>query len=107
MNGIVGFETALGLSITHLVKPGVLTMQDLFKKMSVNPADILGLNKGSLGVGRCADIVIFNPDEPYTVHTTELQSKSKNSPYDGWELYGKPQYTIVNGKIVVNQGVIL
>ena len=107
MNGIVGFETALGLAITYLVKPGVLTIQELLRKMSVNPADILGLNKGNLGVGRCADIVIFNPEERYTVHTAELHSKSKNSPYDGWELYGKPQYTIVNGSIVVNQGVLL
>lgn len=107
MNGIVGFETALGLAITYLVRPGILTMQELLRKMSVNPADILGLNKGNLGVGRCADIVIFNPEERYTVHTAELHSKSKNSPYDGWELYGKPQYTIVNGSIVVNQGVLL
>ncbi|HIU47994.1 MAG TPA: dihydroorotase, partial [Candidatus Avimonoglobus intestinipullorum] len=89
MNGIVGFETALGLAITYLVRPGILTMQELLRKMSVNPADILGLNKGNLGVGRCADIVIFNPEERYTVHTAELHSKSKNSPYDGWELYGK------------------
>lgn len=107
LNGIVGFETALGLGITHLVKTGVLTYNELIEKMSSNPADILGLNKGTLGAGKTADIVIFNPETEYEVKVEEFQSKSKNSPYDGWKLYGKPEYTILNGKIVVNQGILL
>ena len=107
MNGIVGFETALGLGITYLVRPGVLTMNALLEKMSVNPANILGLNKGSLGLNKPADIIVFDPEKSYTVEVSKLLSKSKNSPYDGWELYGRPEYTIVNGEIVVNQGVLL
>lgn len=107
MNGIIGFETALGLSITYLVRTGVLSMQELFEKMSLNPADILGLNKGSLGLNKPADLIIFDPEKSYTVEVSKMYSKSKNSPYDGWELYGKPEYTIVGGKIVVNQGVLL
>lgn len=107
MNGIVGFETALGLAVTYLVRPGVLTMSELLEKMSVNPANILGLNKGSLGLNKPADVIVFDPEKPYTVETAKLLSKSKNSPYDGWKLYGKPEYTIVNGEIVVNQGVLL
>ncbi len=107
LNGIVGFETALGLGITHLVKTGVLTFAELIQKMAANPADILGLNKGSLDVGRPADIIIFDPEKEYTVKVDEFKSKSKNSPYDGWKLYGKPEYTILGGNIVVNQGILL
>lgn len=106
-NGIIGFETALGLSVTHLVKTGVLTMNQLIEKMSANPADILGLNKGSIAVGRPADVVIIDADSKYTVDVASFKSKAKNSPYDGWELYGKADYTIVNGNIVVNQGMLL
>lgn len=107
MNGIVGFETALGLAITCLVRPGILTLNALLEKMSVNPANILGLNKGSLGLNKPADVIVFDPEKPYIVDVSKLLSKSKNSPYDGWELYGKPEYTIVNGEIVINQGVLL
>lgn len=107
MNGIVGFETALGLGLEYLVKPGVLTLAQLIEKMSVRPAHILGLNKGSLSVGQPADVILFEPEQTYTLEVSQLSSKSKNSPYDGWTLAGKPEYTIVGGKIVVNQGVIL
>lgn len=107
LNGIVGFETALGLSITHLVKTGDLTYNEMLKKLTSNPADILGLNKGSLEIGKPADVIIFNPDEEYTVDVKAFKSKGKNSPYDGWKLYGKPEYTILGGKIIVNQGILL
>lgn len=106
-NGIVGFETALGLSITHLVKTGDLSFNEMLAKLTVNPADILGLNKGSIDIGKPADVVVFNPDEEYTVNVAEFKSKSKNSPYDGWKLYGKPEYTVVGGRIVVNQGILV
>ncbi|MCX7715710.1 MAG: dihydroorotase [Clostridia bacterium] len=106
-NGIVGFETALSLGITYLVNEGVLSINQLIEKMSANPADILGLNKGSLMVNRPADIVIFDTDEEYTVNVSGFESKGKNSPYDGWKLKGRVQYTIVNGRIVVNQGILL
>lgn len=106
-NGIVGLETALPLGITYLVNRGVLTMSELLTKMCVNPANILGLNKGSLAVNRPADIVIFDPEEMFTVDVNSFMSKGKNSPYDGFTLHGKVKYTIVNGAIVVNQGVLL
>lgn len=107
MNGIVGFETALGLGLQYLVKPGVLTLVQLIEKMAVRPASILGLNKGNLTVGQSADVILFDPEKTYTLEVSQLASKSKNSPYDGWTLAGKPEYTIVGGEIVVNQGVIL
>lgn len=106
-NGIVGLETSLGLGIKNLVKTGVLTMSELIEKMSVNPSQILGISKGSLGEGKCADIVIFDPDKEWTVDITRLHSKGKNSPYDGFELYGKPEYVIVGGEIVINRGELM
>ncbi len=106
-NGIVGLETSLGLSLKYLVKEGVLTLSELIEKMSYNPSKILGISKGTLGEGKIADITIFNPDEEWTVDVSKLSSKSKNSPFDGFKLLGKPQYVIVGGKIIVNQGVLL
>ena len=102
-NGIVGLETSLGLGIKCLVKEGVLTMSQLIEKMAVNPAHILGIAKGSLAVGQAADITIFDPEKPWTVDITKLHSKGKNSPYDGFGLFGKPEYVIVNGEVIVNQ----
>ena len=97
----------MGVGIKYLVNEGVLTMSQLVEKMSLNPSKILGIAKGTLGEGKIADITIFNPDEKWTVDIQKLNSKSKNSPYDGYELCGKPQYVIVGGKIIVNQGVLL
>lgn len=107
LNGIVGFETSLGLGIRYLVNEGVLTLEELIRKMSLNPSKILGISKGTLGEGKAADVTIFDPEKEWTVDISKLQSKSKNSPYDGFMLYGKPEYVIVGGNLVVNQGVIL
>jgi dihydroorotase len=106
-NGIVGLETSLGLGIKCLVNEGVLTLSELVEKMSVNPSRILGINKGSLGEGKSADITIIDPKKEWTVDISKLYSKSKNSPYDGWVLYGKPEYVIVGGEILVNQGELM
>lgn len=106
-NGIVGFETSLGLGIKYLVKTGVLTMSQLIEKMSVNPARILGISKGSLTIGKSADITIFDPDKEWTVDINNFNSKGKNSPYDGWKLLGKPEYVIVGGEIKINRGEIM
>ena len=107
LNGIVGFETSLGLGLKYLVNEGVLTINELIEKMAVNPSRILGLNKGNLRVGNAADITIFDPEKEWTVDINKLHSKSKNSPYDGFTLCGKPEYVIVGGDIKVNQGVLL
>lgn len=106
-NGIVGLETSLGLGIKYLVKEGVLTMSELIEKMSSNPARILGISRGAIGVGNIADITIFDADKEWTVDIKELHSKGKNSPYDGFKLYGKPEYVIVGGEIVINQGELM
>lgn len=104
LNGIVGFETSLGLGLQYLVKSGVLTLNELIEKMAVNPSRILRINKGSLSIDADADITIFDPSKEWTVDISKFQSKSKNSPFDGFTLCGKPEYVIVGGKIVVSNG---
>lgn len=106
-NGMVGFETALPLAVTYLVKPGILTMEQLVNKMCVNPSKILGLNKGSIEVGKSADITIVDIDEEFTVDISSFKSKSKNSPFHGYKLFGSVLYTIVEGKVVVREKVLL
>lgn len=100
LNGIIGLETSLSLGITNLVKTGKLTLAQLIEKMSVRPAEILGLPAGDLSEGAAADLVIFDPDEEYIVDMSSFASKSKNAPYDGMKLYGKVKYTVLDGKIV-------
>lgn len=106
-NGLVGFETALPLAITCLVAPGHLTLTQLVEKMCLNPSKILGLNKGTLEVGKTADITIIDINEENTVHVENFKSKSKNSPYDGFILKGSIYFTIVNGKVVVREKLLL
>ena len=95
-SGIIGLETSLALGITSLVRPGHLTMQELLEKMTVNPARLYGLPFGEIAEGRSADLVIFDPEEKWT--PTEYLSLSSNSPFTGWELYGKVKMTICGGK---------
>lgn len=106
-NGMVGFETAFPLAITNLVKPGHLTLAKLVEKMCVNPSTLLSINKGVIDVGRAADIVVVDPDADHTVDIEKFESKSKNSPFNGFKLKGEVCYTIVNGKVVVRESVLL
>lgn len=100
LNGIVGLETSLAVGITYLVKTGKLTMSQLIEKMSVNPAKIIGIDRGSLKEGKAADLVIFDPEATYKVDVNDFASKGKNSPYDGFTLNGRVEVTIVGGEIV-------
>ncbi len=97
-SGIIGLETALALAITNLVKPGRLSLPQLIKKMSLNPARLYHLEKGTLSPGADADLVLFDPEESWTVGT--FASKSSNSPFIGKPLQGKVKYTICSGKII-------
>ncbi|HOQ06819.1 MAG TPA: dihydroorotase [Clostridiales bacterium] len=106
-NGMVGFETALPLAVTKLVKPGIITMKKLVEKMSFNPARLLGISKGTLEPGSTADITIVDIDAKFTVDPVRFESRSKNSPFGGMELYGLVWCTIVNGRPVVSEGVLL
>lgn len=106
-SGMVGFETALSLVVTNLVNPGILTIEQVVEKMCLNPSRILGLNKGVLEVGRTADITIFDVNEERIIDVNKFKSKSKNSPFDKFKLKGVVYHTIVNGKVVVREKVLL
>lgn len=97
-SGIIGLETSLALSITNLVDKGHLNMIDMLEKLTVNPARLYNLDRGSIAEDSRADLVIFDPNEEYTVE--EFASKSWNSPFIGEKLKGKVKYTISKGEIV-------
>ena len=98
--GIVGIETSFALSYTALVETGILTISQLIEKMSWNPAQILGSDRGTLQKGHPADIVIADIDHEYKIDKNEFASKGRNTPFDGWKVKGKILYTICDGKIV-------
>lgn len=98
-SGMIGLETSLALGITNLVRPGYLTMMELLEKMTINPAMLYHLNCGRIAEGMAADLVIFDPEEKWTVKD-EFYSKANNSPFIGMELYGKVRYTICDGRVV-------
>jgi dihydroorotase len=99
--GLIGLETSLGLTITELVKPGIISLSKMVDRMSFTPARIVGLaNKGSIRPGFDADITIIDPDKEWTVTREGFVSKSKNSPFIGRKLKGQVEYTICGGKVV-------
>jgi dihydroorotase len=99
LNGIVGLETSLPLSL-KLVEEGVLDLKALVSLMSCNPAKILGIDRGCLKVGAVADVTVIDPNKRWQVTAEKLESKSKNSPFLGWEMKGAAAYTIVKGQVV-------
>lgn len=101
--GIVGLETAAALTYTSLVKEGVLSVMQMAEKMSYNPARVLGLDKGMVSEGACADLVIFDPCRTWTVKPEEFLSKGKNTPFAGRTLTGKVRATIVDGEVAYEE----
>jgi len=99
LNGIVGLETSLPLSL-KLVEEGCLDLKALVSLMSCNPAKILGLERGTLKPGAVADVTIIDLLKKWQVSAERLESKSKNSPFLGWEMQGAAAYTIVKGQVV-------
>jgi len=97
--GIASLECALSLYIKALIEPGVLSWPDMIKMMTVNPAKIIGIDKGTLSVGRQADVTIIDPDAEYEIDINTFKSKSRNCPYHGWQVKGKVEKTIVGGEI--------
>ncbi|WP_321829708.1 dihydroorotase [Thalassovita sp.] len=98
-SGAVGLETFLP-AVLRLYHSGDLTLPQLWRAMALNPANRLGLAAGRLSNGAPADLVLFDPDAPFVMDRFKLQSKSKNTPFDGQRLQGKVLATIVNGKPV-------
>ncbi|RLS75018.1 MAG: dihydroorotase [Planctomycetota bacterium] len=97
--GILGLETAIGLSVMRLIVPGHLGWPRLVEAMSTLPARILGLDRGTLRTGSPADVTIIDPDRTWKVDVKSFRSKSINSPFDGWTLRGRAVATIVGGRV--------
>ncbi|MBF0584848.1 MAG: dihydroorotase [Magnetococcales bacterium] len=98
-NGVVGLETLLPVSL-ELVRDGVMTLADCLAAMSCNPARLLGIPHGTLGVGQAADIVLFDLEESWTVDARQLRSKSKNTCFHGRRVKGRVKRTLLAGKVV-------
>jgi dihydroorotase len=98
-NGIIGLETALPLTL-RLVREGYLTLMQAVEKLTEHPARILGIDKGRLKVGADADLTLIDVDREQVIEVSQLESKSRNSPFQGWKLKGFAALTIVGGRIV-------
>ncbi len=97
--GMIGLETALGLGL-RLVAAGRLDLPTLVRRMTVGGARIFGLPVGTLAAGAPADVVVFDPGGSHKVDAARGQSKSRNTPFDGWDLPGQVRYTLCGGKLV-------
>jgi len=97
--GITGLETAVGLTLDRLVRPGILSLEQMILMMSTRPARLVNLTPPALTVGAQADITVIDLERTWTVTAEEMASKSKNSPFIGWSLTGAPYATIVGGAL--------
>jgi dihydroorotase len=101
--GITGLETAIGLAFNELVHKGVIGLERLVEMCAANPAKIFRLEgRGTLKPGSIADITIIDPERKWTYSNADSRSKSRNTPFDGWEFAGKPVATIIAGNMVHN-----
>jgi dihydroorotase len=96
--GVVGLETAVSLIMDRLVRPGMLSLEQMVRAFSLNPARILKLGRG-LHKGMPAELTVLDPDREVEVRGEEFLSLSRNTPFEGWKLRGAPVLTIVRGKI--------
>jgi dihydroorotase len=99
-NGITGLETALGLCLRWLHHEWKMPLGRVLSLLSAQPAAVLGLKgRGTLTVGSCADVVVFDPKADWTYRATDTRSKAKNTPFDGWAMKGRVRWTISEGRI--------
>jgi dihydroorotase len=99
-NGVVGLETSFAISYTNLVHTGILTPAELISKMSLNPAVILGIDRGLIEIGKAADLAIIDVDSVYEIGTEPFHSKSSNSPFLGKRVFGRVRYAIKGGTVM-------
>jgi len=97
--GMISLEVAVGLYAKALIETNLLDWPGLIAAMTVNPARVIGRGLGTLAVGAPADVTVIDPKKRFTVRSGKFRSKSRNCPYEGWKLKGKPVVTIVGGKI--------
>lgn len=102
--GVIGFETALGLALDRLVHTGRISLPRLVELLTINPARVVGLDRGTLQVGAVADVTVFDPERRWSYDVNQSYSRSRNTPFQGISLRGGPVATIVGGKIVWQVG---
>ena len=101
--GLIGLETSLGLILTELVRPGLLSLEDMVLKMAVNPRRLLGLAPGELSPGQAADLTVVDLAKSWTVTPSLFRSKSRNTPFGGRRLTGKAVMTFVGGRLIYRE----
>ncbi|MCZ2344433.1 MAG: dihydroorotase [Bacteroidales bacterium] len=98
-NGIIGLETFLPICVTHLIEPGHLTWPQMLAKMTINPASVLNIERGTLKPGVVGDVTVIDPDTEWTIDISKFKTKSRNSPYHGKRVKGRAVVTIVGGDV--------
>jgi dihydroorotase len=98
-NGIIGLETLLPICVVGLIEPGHLTWPHLIEKLTINPARVLGIDRGTLKPGAVADVTIIDPAAEWTVDPAQFRSKSRNSPFADWKVRGRAHAVIVSGEV--------
>ena len=103
-NGIIGLETLIPICVRSLIEPGHLTWPQLIEKLTVHPARILGIDRGTFRSGAIADVTIIDPSIEWTIDPSQFRSKSRNSPFAGWKVRGRAFATIVRGQVRYERG---
>lgn len=97
--GIVGLETLIPITAKCLIEPGHLTWPDVIRMLTINPARLLGLPKGTLRAGADGDVTVIDPESRWTIDPEQFRSKSRNTPFGGWQVRGRAHTVIVNGEV--------
>jgi len=105
--GLIGMETAIPVLFTDLVHKGIITINQMIEKMTINPAKILRIDRGTLKTGVPGDVTILNPNKRHTIRSSRFYSLSRNTPFEGKRCKGAVDTTIVSGKIVYTKGKIV
>ncbi len=105
--GIVGLETLIPITVHGLIEPGHLDWPEVIRKLTINPANLLGIKKGTLRPGADADVTLIDPQARWTIDPSKFRSKSRNTPYGGWEVRGRAHTVIVSGEIRYTLGGIV
>jgi dihydroorotase len=102
--GVIGLETLLPVCIGALIGPGHLTWSQLIAKLTVNPARVLGIPRGTLRAGAVADVTVIDPDAAWTIDPARFRSKSRNCPFAGWKVRGRAEVVIIAGQVRFRDG---
>jgi dihydroorotase len=105
--GIIGLETLVPIVVTYLIDPGHLTWPEAIRKLTINPAQLLGIPKGTLRPGADADVTLIDPTARWTIDPSQFRSRSRNCPFAGWEVRGRAHTVIVGGEVRYTLGGIV